>query len=118
MFRGCGARLAVGTIGLVSYLYASRGRAPFLRRHAGAERGSRVSQILLNSLCGRVHPSEHAPRDPYRVLERRHGLAKVVERGGGVFVERRRVNKSRPERSKSFESKRAALPEDKWPGRT
>ena len=28
---------------------------------------------------------EHAPRDPFRVLERRHGLAEIVERGAGVL---------------------------------
>ena len=30
--------------------------------------------------------SKHAPRDPFRRLERRHGLAEIVERGGGVLV--------------------------------
>ena len=46
---------------------------------AGAERGSRVSQFVLNSLCDRV-------RDPFRVLERRHGLVEIVERGAGVIA--------------------------------
>ena len=52
---------------------------------AGAARGSRGSQFVLNSLCGRV-------RDPFRVLERRHGLAEIIERGVGVVVERPRVD--------------------------
>ena len=43
------------------------------------------------SRCGRVRATEHAPRDPCRVLERRHGLAEIVERGVGVIVERLRV---------------------------
>ena len=33
-----------------------------------------------------MRAAEHAPRDPLRVLERRHGLADIVERGGGVLV--------------------------------
>ena len=34
---------------------------------------------------------EHAPRCPIRFLERRQGLAEIVERGPGVLVERPRV---------------------------
>jgi hypothetical protein len=32
--------------------------------------------------------SEHAPCDPGSLLERRHGLAKIIECGAVVFVER------------------------------
>ena len=63
---------------------------PRRRRFAGAERGSRVLQGLLSHLCGRVRAAEHAPHDPFRVLERRHGLAEIVERGAVVLVERSR----------------------------
>ena len=43
----------------------------------------------------RVRAAEHAPRDPCRLLERRHGLAEIVERGAGVLVaERLRVSQS------------------------
>ena len=59
---------------------------------AGAERGSRVSQGCPNIHCGRVRASEQASRDPFRVLERRHGLAEIVGRGCVVEVERLRVN--------------------------
>jgi hypothetical protein len=31
--------------------------------------------------CGRVRATEHASRDPFCLLERRHGLVKIVERG-------------------------------------
>ncbi len=48
-------------------------------------------QIVLNSSCHRVRTTEHAPPDPRRVLERRHGLANIEERGAGVQVERRSV---------------------------
>ena len=58
---------------------------------AGAERGSRVSQFVLNSLCDRV-------RDPFRVLERRHGLVEIVERGAVVGVLRRGVGVRRTTR--------------------
>ena len=37
---------------------------------------------------------EDAPRGPFQILELRHGLADIVERGAGVPVERPRVNPS------------------------
>jgi hypothetical protein len=52
------------------------------------ERGSRVSQGEFNPHCVRMRATEHAPRGPFRVLESRHGLAEIIERGGGVLVER------------------------------
>ena len=55
------------------------------RRLAGAEHGSRVSQFALDLHSVRVRAAEHAPSDPFRVLERRHGLAEIVERGVGVL---------------------------------
>ena len=60
-------------------------RAP-RRRLAGAEGVSTPSQIELNGSCERMCAAEHAPRDPFRVLERRHGLAEIVERGAVVLV--------------------------------
>jgi len=62
-----------------------------LRHFAGAEHRARISQGILHSRCGRVRITEHAPRGPCRVLERRHGLAEIVERGVGVQEERRRI---------------------------
>ena len=44
-----------------------------------------MSQIVLNPNCVWVRAAEHAPRDAFRVLERRHGLAEVVERGAVVL---------------------------------
>ena len=58
---------------------------------AGAERGSRVSQFNLNSRGNRVRATKHAPRDPMHILERRHCLAEIVERGPFVLVERHRI---------------------------
>ena len=43
-------------------------------------------QTPLNRHCERVRAAEHAPRDPFRLHERRHGLAEIVERGCVVFV--------------------------------
>ena len=57
---------------------------------AGCERGSRHSQIVPNAICDRVRTSKHTPRDPFRLLERRYGLAEIVERGVVVLVERPR----------------------------
>ena len=62
------------------------------RRFAGAERGSRPSQGFPNPHYVWVRAAEDAPRGPFRVLERRHGLAEIVERGavGSVATTRRR----------------------------
>ena len=59
-------------------------------RFAGAEDGSCVSKVLHNSRYGRVLATKHASRRPYRLLERRHGFTEIVERGGGVRVQRYR----------------------------
>ena len=54
---------------------------PRWRRHfAGAEGGSRISQVDLNPTYERVLATEHSPRGPFQVLERRDGLAKIVQR--------------------------------------
>ena len=55
------------------------------RRLAGAEGRSRESQGFPNPHYVRVRAAEHAPRGPFQLLERRHGLADIVEdfgRGG------------------------------------
>ena len=71
----------------------------FVRRlFAGAERCSRESQMALNPRCGRVRTAEHAPRDRFYLLERRHGLAEIVERGGGVLVQCTGVSRPHLER--------------------
>ena len=54
-------------------------------------RGSRVLKAQFDLHCERVRSTEYAPRDPFRVLERRHGLADIVERGASAFPERLRV---------------------------
>ena len=46
--------------------------------------------------CVRMRAPQHAARDPFRLLERCYGLAEIVERGGGVLVERLRVILSHP----------------------
>ena len=48
----------------------------------------RLSQGALNPLCEGVRCAEHAPRGSFCFLERRHGLAEVVERGGCVVIAR------------------------------
>ncbi len=45
-------------------------------------------QTVLNPHYERVCTTQHPTRDPCRVLEPRHGLADIVERRAGVFVER------------------------------
>jgi hypothetical protein len=62
------------------------------------ERGSRVVQILRKTSCGRMRAPEHAARGPLHFLERRHGLAEIFERGGGVEVERLSVKRTHIER--------------------
>ena len=53
------------------------------RRHlSDAEHRLRVLQVAPKSrLRERVRATEHAPRNTFSVLERRHGLAEIVERG-------------------------------------
>jgi len=55
------------------------------------ERVSRVLQFALNIKCDWVRAAEHAPRGPFRLLERIHGLAEITVCGCGVFVEQPRV---------------------------
>ena len=55
-----------------------------------------------------MRATEHAPRNPFRVLERRHGLAEIVGRGAGVRVERPRVSQLHPEREFMTLSKNAS----------
>ena len=86
-------RLSVMCALLLS-LWRARSRR---RRLARAERGSYLSHFVLNSRCDRVCAAEHAQRDPLNLLERRHGLAEIVERGAGVPEERlRRLNQMHP----------------------
>ena len=73
-------------------------RSPRRWRFAGAEDGSRNSQIVLNALCERVRATENASRGPLRVFEPRHGLAEIVERGAVVREKRLRVSRPHFER--------------------
>ena len=45
-----------------------------------------------------MRATERAPSDPFHVLERRHGLVEIVDRGTGVHAERLRVNRPHFER--------------------
>ena len=45
-----------------------------------------------------MRATKHASRGPFRLLEHRHGLAEIVERGVGVHVERLPVNPPHSER--------------------
>ena len=47
-----------------------------------------------------MRAAEHTPRGPRRVLDRRHSLAEIVERGAGVLVERPRVIHPDPKRGR------------------
>ena len=78
-------------MGARAFVGADVAEGAHVTRFAGAERGSRVLQFVLNLRCGRVRATEDALGDPFRLLERRHGLAEIVERGAGVAVERLRV---------------------------
>ena len=59
------------------------------RRLAGGEDCSRLTQVILKENKEGVRATQHAPRGPFRVLERRHCLAEIVERGAGVCPSRR-----------------------------
>ena len=51
-------------------------------------RGARLARLAvsLNPRWRRVRAAEHAPRGPFRLLERRHAPREIVERGVGVEV--------------------------------
>ena len=68
------------------------------RRFAGAERRSSRGQIVPNPGCERVRDTKHTPRGPLYLLERRHGLAEIVERSTGVVDDRRCASRPHPER--------------------
>jgi hypothetical protein len=76
--------------------FLGRGDGVLGRRFAGAERGSRFSQGPLDPRCERVRAAEYLPRNTCHLNERRHGLAEIVERGGGGAVERLRKTKHGP----------------------
>ena len=63
---------------------------------------------MLNPHYGRVCAAKHAPRGPFQILERRHGLAEIVERGAVVSVEHPRVFPPHPEREFATLSKSAS----------
>ena len=65
---------------------------------AGAGRCSHVPQASLIHSYEGVRWTEHAPRNPCRILERRHGLAEIIKRGAVVVVERYCVTPPHPER--------------------
>ena len=45
-------------------------------------------QIALNVRCERMRAAKYAPRGRFDLLERRHGLTEIVERGVGVVCYR------------------------------
>ena len=55
-----------------------------------------------------MRAAEHAPRDPSRVLERRHGFAEIVERRSFGSMERLRVKSPRLERESTSLSENAS----------
>ena len=67
-------------------------------RLAGAERGSCFLQFAPNRRGKRVRTAKHASRDSFRVPERIHGLAEIIEGGAVGVEERRRVIPPHPER--------------------
>ena len=52
------------------------------------EHGPRVLQMSLVRLSDRVSTTKHTSRDPFNVLERRHGLAEIVDGGAHPFTKR------------------------------
>ena len=94
----------VTIMNLVDFL----GQSPRRRRFTGAERGSRGSQGNLNRPGGRVRATEHAPRGPHCLIERRLGLAEIVERRTSVIAERIGVNLLHRERESIILSENTA----------
>ena len=70
--------------------------------------------MLLNPRYGRMRAAEHAPRGPFRVLERRHSLAEIIERGAVVFVNHLGVKRPHFERQSISFSENAARHGDRF----
>ena len=60
-------------------------------RFAGGERGSHLLQVVFNTTYNRMLATKHAPGGAFRILERLHGLADIVESGAAVLVDRLRI---------------------------
>ena len=60
-------------------------------RFAGTELRSSVAQGFLKCPYERMRAAKHTTPGPRRLLERRHGLAEIIERGVRVIVERHRI---------------------------
>ena len=65
-----------------------------------ASRAERVARLVFLNLYKRMRATEHTPLRPFHILQRRHGLAEIVERGVGVHVKRPRA--SLPHREREF----------------
>ena len=81
---------------MLCYAAWSLGVPPWLRLNRLYE--PRILQARTNRICERVCATEYAPRGPFSLRERRHGLIEIVERAVVIFVERQRVNPPHPER--------------------
>ena len=64
--------------------------------------------MALKRLRERVRASEHAPRDPFRLLERRYGHAEIIKRGAVGPVESQRVSPPHREREMMTLSEKAS----------
>ena len=53
-----------------------------------AEHRSSHEQLAPEPSCGRMRAAHHASRRPFRLLERRYGLAEIVQSCAVGFVER------------------------------
>ena len=68
------------------------------RRLAGAEGGLRFLRGKIDPCGGRVRAAEDLPRNPFRLLERCHGLSEIAERSAVILVECPCVIPPHPER--------------------
>ena len=90
-------------------LWGRRRRRPHL---VVAERISREPQMAVNRRSKRVCAAHYAPCRLFQILERRRGLAEIIERRTWVSVECRRVIRpgSRVEVSKAKRTARTTRP--------
>ena len=69
---------------MLCYAAWSLGVPPWLRLNRLYE--PRILQARTNRICERVCATEYAPRGPFSLRERRHGLIEIVERAVVIFV--------------------------------
>ena len=103
----CGGAFALGHGATASAAKSIEERREFANQQYQLGRKAFERGDLVTAEPYFLRAAEHAPRGPYRVLERRHRLAEIVGCGASVLVERKRIIPPHPERESIILSENA-----------